>query len=189
MTNILAKSLAVLVTVLTMGCAQTTETDTAQSRLTMVISGDAAILSNDNALLGWHPTMFTIHTDSEQEEAEIQRHMRASLTKIMQQKGYRFANSNESANVLIGFGLALESQMSDAEILERAGLVAGLSTHGVDDKFEKGSVMVALFSPMQQQPVWRVLAQGFTNPNAKLTDREQRFDELALKMLHNIPVK
>ncbi|BAJ03035.1 conserved hypothetical protein [Shewanella violacea DSS12] len=114
--------------------------------------------------------------------------MRFAITQIMESKGYRLVSIDESPDLLLGFGLALESDMSDAEILKQAGLVAGLSTAGSDtEQYEKGSVLVMLFKPKQLQAVWRVLAQGFTDFKQSGEQRQQRFDELISLMLGSIP--
>ncbi|MBQ4888384.1 DUF4136 domain-containing protein [Shewanella sp. MMG014] len=177
-----------LFAVLISGCATKEEVNKpAPSRITMVTSGDLSFISSQVKSFAWHPTMFTVHSANKLDDAELVRHMRQSITKIMEQKGYHFAKDNENPNVLIGFGMALESEMSDAEIMKRAGLVAGLSTSGIDDDFEKGSVLVALFSPNRIQPIWKVLAQGFTETGKPIEDREIRFDKLTGMMLSSIP--
>ena len=177
-----------LVAVLLSGCASNeTCVDPVPTRITMVTSGDLSLISSSSKSFGWHPTMFTIHSANKLDDAELVRHMRLSITKIMEAKGYHYVEANDSPSMLVGFGMALESEMSDKEIMKRAGLVAGLSTKGVDDDYEKGSVLVALFSPIRIQPVWKVLAQGFTDTDKPIEDREQRFDKLTSMMLNSVP--
>ncbi|WP_144209467.1 DUF4136 domain-containing protein [Shewanella donghaensis] len=172
--------------VLLAGCTTyETVNSPAPSRMTMVTTGDLGFIPPAAKTFGWHPTMFSVHTANKLNDEELVRHMRQSITKIMQQKGYAYVS--ESPSILVGFGMALESEMSDKEIMEKAGLVAGLSTNGVDDEYEKGSVLVALFTPLRQDPIWRVLAQGFTDTGKKIDDREQRFDILTTRMLHAVP--
>ena len=177
-----------LVAMFLSGCASNeTSIEPVPSRITMVTSGDLDLLSANAKSFSWHPTMFTVHSANKLNDEELIRHMRKSITKIMEAKGYHFVEANDSPSILVGFGMAIESEMSDKEIMKRAGLVAGLSTKGVDDDYEKGSVIVALFNPIRNQPVWKVLAQGFTDKDKPIEDREQRFDKLTGMMLNSIP--
>lgn len=169
------------------GCSTSTATDIPVTRTTMVTSGELSLLSHSSKVFGWHPTMFKVHAPDSINSDAVVKLMQEAIIKTMEAKGYHLANAHETPSVLIGFGLALESEMSDKEILKRAGLVAGLSTDGVDDKYEKGSVLVALFSPYNSMPIWRVLAQGFTELDKKSADREQRFERLISRMLTPVP--
>ncbi|MCL1049893.1 DUF4136 domain-containing protein [Shewanella abyssi] len=169
------------------GCSSSAVADHPIST-TMVSTGDLSQLNRSAKVFGWHPTMFAVHASDKVDEQVVIAHMQHAITQVMQAKGYRLATTNEVPSILIGFGLALESEMSDKEILKRAGLVAGLSTQGVDDKYEKGSVLVAIFSPHHPMPIWRVLAQGFTELNKNPAEREQRFEQLLSTMLKPLPI-
>lgn len=175
--------------VLVVGCSSTDseQQQMAATRTTMVISGDLSSLNTSSKTFAWHPTMFAVHANDSLDSDVIIQHMQNAITKVMQTKGYHLAKANETPSVLVGYGLALESEMSDKEILQKAGLVAGLSTEGVADKYEKGSVLVALFNPRTPMPVWRVLAQGFTDLDKTPLQREQRFEQLLATMLKPLP--
>ncbi|MEZ9200236.1 DUF4136 domain-containing protein [Shewanella sp. 10N.286.54.B9] len=169
------------------GCSSQPTEELQVIRTTMVTSGDLSVINSSTKVFDWHPTMFAVHANDEVNKQVVVAHMKSAISKAMLAKGYRQATTHETPNILVGFGLALESEMSDKEILERAGLVPGLSTQGVDDKYEKGSVLVALFTPHNPQPIWRVLAQGFTELDKKPADREQRFEQLLSTMLKPVP--
>ncbi|MGL6010143.1 MAG: DUF4136 domain-containing protein, partial [Shewanella oncorhynchi] len=67
----------------------------------------------------------------------------------------------------------------------------GLSTDGVNtQKYDKGTVVIALFKPTKIQgvdePIWRVLAQGFGNIK-KMDELTENFDSLIASMLANMP--
>ncbi|MCW3174110.1 DUF4136 domain-containing protein [Shewanella subflava] len=157
---------------------------TLANRITMVTSGDVSLVSKTYA---WHQTMFSVHTKNTQDEEPLRELLRQSVNKVMAAKGYQQVAYTDSPQMLIGFGMALESEMSDTEILAKAGLVPGLSTHGVDKKLEKGSVLIAFFNPLVKEPYWRVLAQGFTEHNKSVDKRAAGFDALSKMMLSAIP--
>ncbi len=158
------------------------------TRATMVTTGDLGFLSQSTPRFAWHPSLARVAAEEGVNDDNVVGLMRASMTKAMEAKGYRLVSIDDSPDLLVGFGIALESEMSDAEILDKAGLVPGLSTVGVDaDKHEKGSVLVALFHPRMAEPAWRVLAQGFTDSEQSRDERQQRVDELVSLMLGGVP--
>ncbi|WP_394147864.1 DUF4136 domain-containing protein [Shewanella atlantica] len=157
------------------------------TRATMVTSGDLSFLSSNTPRFAWHPSLARVAAEEGVNDKVVDL-MRSSMMKVMQSKGYHLVSVDESPDLLLGFGVALESQMSDTQILDKAGLVPGLSTFGVDaDKHEKGSVLLALFHPHMAEPAWRVLAQGFTDSDQSRDERQQRVDELVSLMLAAVP--
>ncbi|MEZ9595194.1 DUF4136 domain-containing protein [Shewanella sp. 10N.261.52.F9] len=181
-------SIVVMGLLLLTACSSSDSLEQASAtRTTMVISGDLSALNTRSKSFAWHPTMFAVHASDEVDSEAVVKHMQKAITKVMQDKGYHLAQAHETPSVLVGYGLALESEMSDKEILKKAGLVAGLSTAGVDDKYEKGSVLVALFNPNSPMPIWRVLAQGFAELDKSPEQREQRFERLLSSMLKPVP--
>ncbi|QIR16199.1 DUF4136 domain-containing protein [Shewanella aestuarii] len=166
------------------GCAVSEVPSPAASRITMVTSGDPALVAKTYA---WHPTLFAVHTANKMDEDALRIHFRQAVDNVMTAKGYRLVNLEQMPQMTVGFGLALESAMSDVEILAKVGLVPGLSTQGVDKAFEKGSVLIALFPAKVERPFWQVLAQGFTEPSRDIEDREARFEHLAQIMLNGLP--
>lgn len=154
------------------------------NRITMVTSGDVSLVSKTYA---WHQTMFSVHTKDKQDEESLREHLRQAVNKVMAEKGYQLVAITDSPQMLIGFGMALESEMSDSEILAKAGLVPGLATHWVDKKLQKGSVLIAFFNPFVEQPYLRVLAQGFTEYGKNIDSRSAVFDHLSQMMLNALP--
>lgn len=157
-------------------------------RTTMVATGDLSFMSDGAQSFAWHPTLAKVVIDDRIEPDKVIFNMQLALKKALEAKGYRLVSNYDSPDLLVGFGLALNSEMSDNEILNKVGLVPGLSTIGVDiTQYEKGSVLVALFNPDYSEPVWRVLAQGFTHFETDKSERQQNFDEFISSMLTAVP--
>lgn len=177
-----------LLTFILTACVTVDVSKSNPTRATMVTSGDLGFLSQSTPRFAWHPSLARVAAEVGVNDVKVVDLMRASMTKVMEAKGYHLVSIDDSPDLLLGFGIALESEMSDAEILDKAGLVPGLSTIGVDaDKHEKGSVFVALFHPRMAEPAWRVLAQGFTDSEQSRDERQQRVDELVSLMLGAVP--
>lgn len=169
-------------------CVTSEHIETSPMRTTMVTTGDLGFISGKNSSFAWHPSLANVVAGERIDSDKVVRHMQDALTQVMESKGYHLVSIDQSPDLLLGFGLALGSEMSDKEILKKAGLVPGLSTAGIDtEQYEKGSVLVAVFNPMQLQPAWRVLAQGFTDFEQSGKERQQRFDELVSLMLGSVP--
>ncbi|MEC4726952.1 DUF4136 domain-containing protein [Shewanella sp. D64] len=157
-------------------------------RTTMVATGDLGFLSPQTRDFAWHPTLAKVIADDRVDNDTVIKNMQFSLKKVMEAKGYRLVSNQYSPALLVGFGVALSSDMSDSEILNKAGLVPGLSTFGVDmEKYEKGSVLVALFNPKFPEPVWRALGQGFTDFEKDGAERQQGVNDFVSIMLISVP--
>ncbi|MFC1503611.1 DUF4136 domain-containing protein [Pseudomonadota bacterium] len=154
----------------------------------MVKTGNLSLLPTESKRFSWHPTLLKVYVSDDADAEKLVKHMQNAITKLMESRGYQLVPITDSPSVLVGFGLALESEMSDKEILNRAGLMVGLSTVGVDrNQYEKGSVLVAIFLPEQVLPLWRVLAQGLTDLKRSDEEREQRIDQIMARILKSIP--
>ncbi len=169
--------------------SQTPVSPPATSKLTSVISGDLAPLSVGKGRYAWHPSLFVAHVaDGENEDAVLWA-ARQAIVEVMADKGYEQVDLNEAPDFLLGFGVAMASKMDDETILKHVGLSAGLSDSGVDQaRFEKGSVLVALFRPLTpSEPFWRHLAQGWADNQRNEAEAKARFSRVIETMLAPIP--
>ena len=163
-----------------------------QLRTTIVMSGDLSQLPPSAMTYSWHPQLQKIFVDSRLDQQDVLKHMQNTLKKSLLSKGYRWVEDPQLADFQVGFGVAMGTQMTDEQILAAAGLVAGLSTEGVNTKkYDKGSILISFFSPLgvTGQPyemMWRVLAQGFANIK-DMDELNVRFDELVEEMLLTLP--
>ncbi|MCU8032994.1 DUF4136 domain-containing protein [Shewanella sp. SM102] len=173
------------------GCVTVTDNAAQPLRTTIVMSGDLSELPSTAMTFTWHPKFQKIITDKRLDSQLVLQHMQAVLKQTLQSKGYRWIEDPLLADFQVGFGVAMGTEMSDEQILAVTGLVAGLSTDGVNTrKYDKGTVVIALFKPTKIQgvdePIWRVLAQGFGNIK-KMDELTENFDSLIASMLANMP--
>ena len=151
----LSNIILVLSLVVLTACTANNLDTTPTHRITMVATGDLSSISKTYA---WHETMFVVHTANKMDEDVLRKQLVSSVNKLMAEKGYQLVSINDSPQMTIGFGMALESEMSDTEILAKVGLVPGLNTQDINGDYEKGSVLIAFFNPNVKLPFWRVLA-------------------------------
>lgn len=160
-----------------------------QDRITIVATGELEFLGNGQQTFGLHPQFAKVRLDDEASTETVKKQMNSAIQLAMQAKGYRYVPEADSAELLIGFGVALGDSMSDAEILNKVGLVPGVSEQGIDMRqYEKGSVLLLVFSGEDAMPRWRVLAQGFTQADdLKPGQVHQRLERIIAKMLASVP--
>ncbi len=167
-----------------------------EDRLTLVASGDLSFIqgqaSQDAQAFALHPDFELLNVGEEVKPEQLKSRMRGAITAVMQTKGYRQVPATDSPDLLIGYGVALGDTMSNSEILQKVGLVPGVSAQGGDmRRFEKGSVLLLVFDPRLIEPSWRVLAQGFTPLTQDHTLAAQQADErlarVINKMLSELP--
>ncbi|MFT5704312.1 MAG: hypothetical protein ACI8SK_000258 [Shewanella sp.] len=187
--NHMMKKICALLLISTLSaCTVTDVIEQNPQRTTVVATGDLSFLSVQTRDFTWHPTLAKVIANDRVDNDTVIQNMQLSLKKVLEAKGYRLVSNQDSPAFLVGFGLALGSDMSDSEILNKVGLVPGLSTLGVDmNKYEKGSVLVALFNPKFPEPIWRSLGQGFTDFEKDGAERQQGFDDFISTMLMVVP--
>ncbi len=84
-----------------------------------------------------------------------------------------FKNTDDSANSAfhVGFGIALESDLSDKDINEKLGVTPGLPSN---DTLKKGSFLIYIEDARTGKKVWRGAAQGFAHEDINDAERVQR---------------
>jgi len=77
----------------------------------------------------------------------------------------------KSAEFHVGFGIALESDLSDKTINEKFGITPGLPSN---DTLKKGSFLVYIADARTGKKVWRGAAQGFAHEGSSEEEQKQR---------------
>ncbi|MCG9696901.1 DUF4136 domain-containing protein [Shewanella sp. Isolate11] len=157
-------------------------------RIMTVASGDISFISSDNQRFALHPNFSKLAVDNTVDSNALMHRMQQAIIDTMMTKGYQHVHPQDMPDFLIGFGVAFESQLSDAQILQDTGMVAGLSEQGVDmSEYEKSSVLLMLFAANEVRPRWKVLAQGFTDLEQHLDESSERLHHLMHNMLAALP--
>ncbi|WP_220720489.1 DUF4136 domain-containing protein [Agarivorans litoreus] len=182
------KMLLFLFLPLLFACVSAEQAEAPKTRFVTVVTGDTESLESSSGRYAWHPSVGKTYLDKAEDEALLLTELRKSITKVMTEKGYTQVSLEQQPDFLIGVAAALESQMSDQQILERAGMMAGMSSNSLDPKlYQKGSIMVALFQTEDTSPFWRVLGQGMAPIKVPLSERKQRIESAIEGLLQYIP--
>ncbi len=168
------------------GCVTTTGHN--HPTINKVITGDLAIFSSPNKRFAMYPSVNASYLGRGESSERAINNTKSSIVQIMAEKGYTPVSINDNPDFIIGFGLGVESKITDDEIFDKAGMVVGLSTEGINQKkFQKGTALVAVFSPGNKEPRWRVLAQGMSHMKKSDGARKENIHTLLTSMLSPIP--
>jgi len=109
----------------------------------------------------------------------------------MQRKGYQLVDDTQSADLTIGFALALNSVLDDSDIQRLYGLVPGLLVGEVDhQRYEKGTVIFDVIDTKTQQLAWRTAGQALaTIVDLPISERKARINYFVKKLLAFLPEK
>ncbi len=88
-------------------------------------------------------------------------------------EGHGFNSSNQAKNssFYVGFGIALENDLSDKTINEKFGVSPGLPA---SEGLNKGSFLIYIEDAQTGKKVWRGAAQGFAHQELNKEQREKR---------------
>jgi hypothetical protein len=157
-------------------------------RLTKVITGSLTHYSQENSTFAWYPNQRKTFLPDSANKVLFTRYTTDAITRIMQDKGYTLVDDIQQADFLIGYGLTIESELSDEEIFDKVGSTVGLSLNHLDPKqFQKGSAFIAFYHRYTLQPEWQVLAQGITKNNKSEQERKNNIYAVMRSMLKQVP--
>ena len=168
------------------GCT-TTEYNNS-NRITKVVTGDLTHYPQQNSTFAWYPSHSKTFLPDSANKTLFTRYTTSAITRIMQDKGYTLVDDIQQADFLVGYGLAIESELSDDEIFDKVGTTVGLSLNHLDpEQFQKGSAFIAFYQPLTLQPEWQVLAQGITENNKSEQARKNTIYAVMLSILNQVP--
>jgi len=125
------------------------------------------------------------------QDFNIQSLLKQSIEQEMQRKGYQLVDDTQSADLTIGFALALNSVLDDSDIQRLYGLVPGLLVGEVDhQRYEKGTVIFDVIDTKTQQLAWRTAGQALaTIVDLPISERKARINYFVKKLLAFLPEK
>ncbi len=159
-------TLAASVMVLT-GCTTTVEPKAYP--VATITSGDIEFVPQGASTYAWHPITGSNYLSQEYDEQSIDAHMLMSIRGKLAERGYQEVSLDRQPDFLVGYGVAVESQLSDLELFAKTLMSTGLKIDSDDTvdgiQVEKGTVLIALYSASADpQNRWLVMSQGAVAP-------------------------
>ena len=164
------------------GCVS--ETIEEKSTINLVTIGNINDVVAGKHFFSWHPTLSANYLNTELNENNTEQQFIMSLKNELVQKGFIYTDNPIQADFYIGYGLGIDSTISDQQILNKTGLLTGLQpSNTADEEKNKASVFIAVFLPNQVNASWTILAQGYTNTD---NSRKDAMNELLQFMFHSL---
>jgi hypothetical protein len=187
-------TIPLLVAILLAGCTTSEYPQTngynKVNQLTKVETGDLTQFAQQKSTFAWYPGRGKTFLPETSNKALFARYTETSIIQIMQDKGYSFTSNVQQADFLIGYGLAVESELSDEQIFNKVGSNLGLSMSHLDpDKFQKGSALIAFYNQHTFQTEWQVLAQGIAKVGQSQQNRKEKIEAVMFSMLNHVPTR
>ena len=169
-----------------MGC--TTEPTPMKHDFGVVTSGDFTFMNQGVQTYSWHPSSEQAYLSKNYDKTEVTDIVRSAIEDHLTQKGYRLANNGAQGDVVIGFGLAQESELSDQAILNRLNLSTGVPFYNEKGKkAEKGSLYIVFLLPNSAVIQWQALAQSGIQGGLTHSQLDQRISSFVDRLFRDIP--
>ena len=162
------------------GCV--TETSHEKSTINVITTGNINDIVSNKKYFSWHPKVNANYLNSVLNEKNTEQKFTSSLIKELEQKGYIYTSDTTQADFYIGYGLGVDTKITDQQILNKTGLNTGLQPSTISDE-NKASVFIAIYLINQPLSQWTVLAQGYTDTD---NERQNAIDELLKFMFSSL---
>lgn len=123
------------------------------------------------------------------EETTVKTYIRRELITYLNRKGYQYQPDPAQADVVIGFLFALEDDLADRVILDKFGLVPGLSkTALAEPRYAKGTLLLSVLDTELKKVYWRSAIQGFVDlEKDQQADNSERMQRVLHIMMGGFP--
>lgn len=157
-------------------------------RITVVSSGKPADVLPAFTTYTWSKENSRVLSGvGDQSKEKLKGYISEEIKKYLSTKGYEYRENPKQADVIVGFLFALENSAADEKIQEKFGLLPGLATSGMKGtRYEKGSLLLAVFDNEEKETYWRSAVQGFVDLE-KDSESAKRMQEILSMMLGGFP--
>lgn len=133
----------------------------------------------------WSPKTSHFFKDSRLDNAGIHKLLRDSIENELRSRGYRIA---EGSMYNISYVAALESALSDDDIITHFGISPGLSGESSSARsYEKGTVIIDVSDNQAQKSLWRTAMQAYVSLDIPNKTRQKRVNDAVAMMFRNFP--
>lgn len=140
------------------------------------------------ASFAWLPAAVNVYKDQRLDSDSIQYQIEHDITRNLNRRGYSFIDVVTQADYTIAYTAALESALSDDELLHRFGMSPGSMRIPVGDGvYEKGSLVIYVFDNRDNDMVWRTAAQTAVDFDIQIDERKARIESLVDNMFLSFP--
>ncbi|MFA0554637.1 DUF4136 domain-containing protein [Vibrio sp. 10N.222.55.A1] len=153
----------------------------------VVTSGDFGFMKHGVMTYSWHPESEKVYLSQKYDETVVTDLVRDSIQEQLSSKGYQLKQDGVG-DVVVGFGLAEESELNDESIFDAIKLSTGVPFYDGEGKVaEKGSLYIAFFVPSSEVVQWQALAQSGIQPDLEPSESKQRITGFVEMLFRRMP--
>ncbi|CAK1695166.1 DUF4136 domain-containing protein [Vibrio crassostreae] len=153
----------------------------------VVTSGDFEFMKHGVMTYSWHPESEQVYLSQKYDETVVTDLVRESIQEQLSNKGYQLKQDGVG-DVVVGFGLAEESELNDESIFDAIKLSTGVPFYDGEGKVaEKGSLYIAFFVPNSEVVQWQALAQSGIQTDLEPSERKQRATGFVEMLFRRMP--
>ncbi|MFV8461801.1 DUF4136 domain-containing protein [Vibrio campbellii] len=180
---------AVLMTLMSIGLtACTTQEQLPVHDYGVVTSGDFEFMKNGVTTYSWHPQSEQVYLSKKYNEIVVTDMVRDAIEEQLTEKGYRLEQGGGVGDVVVGFGLAEESELNDNSIFDAVQLSTGVPFYDGKGKLaEKGSLYIVFSVPNSQVIQWRALAQTGIQADLEASESKERISGFVEMLFRQMP--
>lgn len=180
---------AVLMTLMSIGLtACTTQEQMPVHDYGVVTRGDFEFMKNGVTTYSWHPQSEQVYLSKKYNETVVTDMVRDAIEEQLTEKGYRLEQGGGVGDVVVGFGLAEESELNDNSIFDAVQLSTGVPFYDGKGKLaEKGSLYIVFSVPNSQVIQWRALAQTGIQADLEASESKERISGFVEMLFRQMP--
>lgn len=165
-------TITAVLSVMLLGCVQVPQEQASkQNQLAISSVRDIPVSYSADSVFALSPK-YVQESSLTPEQTQAAYHFYAqALIDNLQAHGFSRAVALQKPDFYVGFGVALEADLSDQTINEKFGVTPGLPKH---EGLDKGSILIYIEDVQTGKKVWRGTAQGFAHQDLDKKQREIR---------------
>ncbi|MEZ8036728.1 DUF4136 domain-containing protein [Vibrio crassostreae] len=153
----------------------------------VVTSGDFDFMKHGVLTYSWHPESEQVYLSQKYDETVVTDLVRDAIQEQLSSKGYQLKQDGVG-DVVVGFGLAEESELNDESIFDAIKLSTGVPFYDGEGKVaEKGSLYIDFFVPESEVVLWQALAQSGIQPDLEPSESKQRITGFIDMLFRRMP--
>ncbi|GEA51909.1 hypothetical protein VIN01S_27130 [Vibrio inusitatus NBRC 102082] len=153
----------------------------------VVSSGDFQFISKNMSTYAWHPNSGKAFIEEKDQEQSLRQVFDKAIENELAKKGYFRVELSQSPDFVVGYGLALESQLSDDMLFSKTQLSTGIPADDFHNSDEKGSLVIFMFNFPLLEPKWRALAQSGADLERDPEEHQQQISRYVDTILREMP--
>ncbi len=179
-------SLALLFLLVT--ACSVTEEKAPQPKITATTSVVSSFFSAKRYIAGqrfaWMPGAERYFEDPRIKDQSIKPILENAIQQTLGNAGYQYVQNPQQADFLVGYLVALESELDDQAIAKLYGNAPGLPLQSTAN-YEKGTLVIDIVDRVTKQSVWRGALQAAVTFDVEPSLRQQRVTTAVETVLNN----